>query len=110
MILANGTKLLICHRRLFADDNPRYFFGEVEVYADGVAKVTGYTWARDQVSGFQRKADRRTKLIAVASGSMIIYELPKDVELEEVRVEQPSVHSVVATDGKSFTMDLAERI
>ena len=46
MILANGTKLLICHRRLFADDNPRYFFGEVEVYADGVAKVTGYTWAR----------------------------------------------------------------
>ncbi len=110
MILAAGAKLLICHRRLYAEDHSRYFFGEVEMYAEGIAKVHGFTWARDHVSGFQRKDGRRTKLIAIASGSLMVYELPKDVDLDEIRIEQPNTHRVIATDGAGFTMDLGERI
>lgn len=110
MILPVGAKLLICHRRLYAEDNPRYFFGEVEMYSEGIAKVNGYSWARDQVSGFRRKSGRRTKLIAPASGSLIVYEIPADVDIENVRIEQPDVHSVIAADGAGFKMDLAERV
>ncbi|MCP5055725.1 MAG: hypothetical protein GY937_03250 [bacterium] len=109
MLLSEGTKLLICHRRLFADDHLRFFFGVVEMYSDGIVKVSGYSWARDQISGFQRKSGRRTKLVAVSSGTLIVYEIPSDVDLEAVRIEQPDIHRVIATDGAAFQMDLAER-
>jgi hypothetical protein len=109
MLLSQGSKILACHRRLFADDSPRYFFGVVEGYCDGIAKVSGFTWTRDSAHGFQRKSDRRTKLIAVGSGSVIVYELPTEVDIEAIRVVQPGGHAVFATDGAKFQMDLAER-
>lgn len=109
-MLSQGTRLLVCHRRLFAEDHPRYFFGTVESYHDGVAKVSGFTWTRDPTHGFQRKSDRRTKLIAVASGSLIVYEIAAEVDVEQVRIEQPGGHTVIATDGAKFRMDLSERL
>jgi hypothetical protein len=110
MLLPNGAKILVTHRRLFSEDHPRYFFGTVEMYSDGIAKVSGFTWTRDPTHGFQRKADRRSKLIAIASGSLIIYELPAEVDVEAVRIEQPGGHTVIATDGAKFQMDLSERL
>lgn len=109
MLLPNGTKILACHRRFFPEDQPRYFFGVVEAYIEGVAKVSGFTWTRDPTHGFQRKPDRRTKLIAVASGSVLVYELPPQVDIEAIQIEQPGGQAVVATDGAKFRMDLAER-
>lgn len=110
MLLDQGAKLLVCHRRLFAEDQPRFFIGCVEEYCEGVAKVSGFTWTRDPSHGFQRKSDRRTKLISLASGSLIIYEIPASVELEAVRMEQPGGKLVSLTDEKKFRMDLSERI
>jgi len=109
MLLSNGAKVLVCHRRLFSEDQSRYFFGVVEDYSEGIAKVSGFTWTRDPTHGFQRKSDRRTKLIAVASGSVIVYELAREIDLEAVRIEQPGGHAIFATDGAKFRMDLAER-
>ena len=68
MILSTGAKLAICHRRLFSEDHVRLFLGTVEAYADGIAKVSGFTWTRDPTHGFQKKADRRTKLISTSAG------------------------------------------
>lgn len=110
MLLSEGSKLLICHRRLFSEDHPRLFFGAVQEYAEGIAKVSGFTWTRDPARGFQRKADRRIKLISVSSGNLIIYEIPREVDVEAVRIEQPSGHTVTATDGAKFRMDLSERL
>ena len=110
MLLVQGAKILVCHRRLFTEDHPRYFLGSVQMYAEGIAKVSGFTWTRDPTHGFQRKADRRTKLIAVAAGSLIVYEIPPEVEIEDVRIEQPGGHTVIATDGAKFQMDLSERL
>jgi len=110
MLLSKGSKLMICHRRLFSEDQLRIYFGTVEMYADGIAKVSGFTWTRDPTHGFQRKSDRRTKLISIASGSLIVYELDAGVDVEEIRIEQPGGHTVVATDGSKFRMDLSERL
>lgn len=110
MIVAKGAKLLVCHRRLFAEDQPRFFFGVVETYCEGIAKVSGFTWSRDPVRGFQKKADRRMKLIALDSGNLIVYQIPDEVDVERVRIEQPGGHVVIATDGGKFQMDLAERV
>lgn len=109
-MLDTGARILVAHRRLFAEDQPRVFFGVVESYDDGIAKVSGFTWTRDPTHGYQRKADRRTKLIAVTSGMVIVYELPRELEIEAVRIEQPGGHAVVATDGAKFHMDLSERV
>ena len=109
MFFLKGANLMVCHRRLFAEDHIRFFFGTVESYSEGIAKVSGFTWTRDPAHGFQRKADRRTKLIAVASGSLIVYEIPAEVDVEEIRIEQPGGHTVIATDGSKFRMDLSER-
>ena len=110
MLLSNGAKLLVCHRRLYSEDHARYFFGAVEMYSEGIAKVSGFSWTRDPTHGFQRKGDRRTKLIALASGTLIVYELPAEVDVEAVRIEQPGGHTVFATDGSKFRMDLSERL
>ncbi|MDJ0868009.1 MAG: hypothetical protein QNK03_18025 [Myxococcota bacterium] len=110
MLLSRGTKLLVCHRRLFREDSPRFFVGSVESYADGIAKVSGFTWTRDPAHGFQRKSDRRSKLISLASHGLIVYEVPAEVEVEGIRIEQPGGHLVVVTDGAKFRMDLSERV
>jgi len=110
MLLEEGAKVLVCHRRLFAEDHIRFFFGSVEMYCDGVAKVSGFSWTRDPTHGFQRKPDRRKKLIAVGSGSLIVYEIPREVDVEDIRVEQPGGHRVIVTDGTKFQMDLSERV
>ena len=110
MVLESGCKLLVCHRRLFIDDPLRFFLGVVVASELGIAKVTGFTWTRDPTHGFQRKPDRRTKLIAVASGSLIVYEIPGNVDGEALCVEQPGGHVVVVTDGAKFRMDMSERL
>lgn len=110
MVLMQGAKLLVTHRRLFAEDQPRYFFGTVEIYAEGIARVSGFTWVRDPTHGYHRKSDRRTKLISIASGNHLVYELDSDVEIEDIVIEQRSSSHVMATDGLKFRMDLSERV
>ena len=110
MILQDGDVVLIAHRRLFAEDLPRFFVGVVERYERGVARVEGYSWLREQMRGeMVRKPDLRTKIVSLESGTLMIYELPIEVEIEELRVEQPGGHVVRLTDGKKFLMDLSER-
>ena len=110
MVFSKGSKILISHRRLFKEDQPRLFFGVVESYFEGIAKVSGFTWTRDPAKGFQRKSDCRTKVVALTSGSLIVYEISSEVNIEDVVIDQPDAHSVIATDGFKFQMDLSERL
>ncbi len=110
MILVSGSKLLVCHRRLFADDQPRLFAGVVTACEGGLAKVTGFTWVRDAAHGFQRKPDKRTKIISLAAGTCIVYELPNEVLIEDLRIVQSAGAPVELTDGRKFRMDLGERM
>ena len=110
MLLDEGAKILVCHRRLFPEDQPRFFVGFVIGCEDGIAKVTGVTWTRDVAHGFHKKADLRTKLISLHSGTVIVYELPGDVEIEAIRLQQPAGHQIVLCDDRKFHMDLSERV
>ena len=78
MFLQEGAKLLVCHRRLFAEDQPRFFVGVVEACDGPLAKVSGFSWTRDASRGYVRKDDRRTKIVSLGSGSVIVYELPAE--------------------------------
>jgi hypothetical protein len=108
MLLTEGDKLLVVHRRLFADDNPRFFVGVVSAYEGGVARTVGYSFMRDIATGkVARKKDPRTKIVSVASGTLLVYQLPTGVEVESVDIVAQG-QDLVLTDHRQFKLDLSE--
>lgn len=109
-MLNPGDKLLIAHRRLFEEDQPRFFVGRVVAYEAGVAKVSGHAWVKERVRGdFARKPDERVKFVPLGSGSIIAYQLPDQVELARL-ILRTAKHGLVLTDDAGFSMDLTDRV
>ena len=110
MILDKGDKILAVHRRLFREDQPRYFTGVVDRCEDGLALVTGHSWVREPVSGeILRKPDRRQKLISLNSGTLILYRLDRRVRMENLEMRHGPTNEVVLSDGAELAVDLTER-
>ena len=111
MILAKGDKILAAHRRLFAEDQPRFFTGEVEEMQGDLVVVTGHSWLRDAFeSHMVRKNDTRTKILSLASGSLIVYRLPREVDLDALKLDIGISSQMVLTDGADFHMDVSESV
>ena len=109
MILQPGDKILVTHRRLFSDDAPRLFLGEVDHYEDGLILVTGHSWIRSPVLGeFHQKTDQRSKIVALGSGTVMVYQLPRDLNLAEIGIVTRDKHQSFLTDGKRFEMDITD--
>ncbi|MDP4530147.1 hypothetical protein Q3O59_14050 [Alkalimonas delamerensis] len=109
-MLQPKSLVLINYRRLFPEDDSRFFLGEVEAYQDGIVKVSGHTILRDGVSGtMKEKSDRRTKLFSISSGTLIVYELPANLQLSDLHFQSKGVR-LSLTDQASFSMDLTERM
>lgn len=107
-VLKEGDKILIAHRRLFEKDEPRFFVGFVEAYECGIVKSTGYSYVRDPMNGqLIKKAERRTKLVSLSAGTVIVYLLPEEVLFDSVWFTTEAGHMTL-TDGKQFTMNLTE--
>ena len=108
MILKPGDKVLMVHRRLFEGDSERFFLGAVEEYEHGIARVTGFTFVRESMSGrVIRKNDPRTKIVSIASGTLIVYQLPADLAIEKAQFIT-SESKLTLSDGASFTMNVTE--
>lgn len=108
--MRNGDKLLVSHRRLFSEDLPRFFLGTVEDYEDGVASVLGHSWVRDVLKGeFLRKDDQRNKIVSLTSGNLIIYKLPRSVDLDAITIQYGPNQEQHLTDGAEFRMDITDR-
>ena len=110
-VIKKGEVMLIVHRRLFSDDERRIFVGAVEAYDDGIARVNGYTWRPDPhgSGSWQRKDDPRTKLVAIASGTLIVYPIPV-ANAADVEIMSDGGVSLSVRDGQGFEMDLSERL
>ena len=111
MILAQGDNILVSHRRLFPQDQPRFFVATVEKCEAEIVMASGYSWVRDAFSGsYERKSDRRTKVLSLASGGVLVYRLPETVNVAELRIEPVGDCGQVLADGSGFRMDLSERL
>lgn len=108
-MLRPGEKIHVMHRRRFEKDMRRHFVGEVERYEHGVARASGYVFVIDDLSKhlFVKRPDRRTKLVAIASGDVIVNVIPAAVDLEHVAYELKA-RSLVVTDGSAWSMDVKE--
>ena len=109
MVLRSGDKLLIVHRRLFDKDQSRLFIGRVEEYDAGLVKVAGRTFVRDPLSGeYVGRADTRIKILALSSGTLIVYQLPQNTQLENIQFILDSSGGITMTDGNVLSMDISE--
>jgi hypothetical protein len=108
MILSSGEKIFIAHRRLFEKDSIRFFVGTVDYYDAGVARATGHSYVRDNISGAMlEKAEERTKLFSVASGTLLFYVLPESVDFESLKfVDIDGRLSMI--DANGFGMNLSD--
>jgi hypothetical protein len=108
-MLKKGDKVLVAHRRLFRGDVAHYFVGRVDDYDSGLVKVTGHSYVRDPVTGGMiEKSEPRTKVLTLASGTLMVYELPDAVALESLKFTWND-GELTASDGKGFEMNLGER-
>lgn len=108
MLLKEGDKILVAHRRLFEKDVLRFFIGEVEVYDGGLVKTTGHSYVREPMGGqVVKKAEKRTKIISLSSGTLIVYQLPDGIALNGLLFSELEGR-LALTDGKGFTMNLTE--
>jgi hypothetical protein len=110
MLLQEGDKILVAHRRLFEKDEVRFFVGRVEAYEAGIVKATGHSFVRDVMGGrLIEKAEERTKILSLASGTLLVYQLPGTLALDTLSFLATDGR-LSLTDGKNFTMNLAEHL
>ena len=108
MILRKGEKIHVIHRRLFEKEPHRHFIGVVDEYEGGVARVTGHVYTVDPVKfAFIRRAEKRTRIISVVSGDLLVNVIPPAVDLEKIIYKQEA-KSVRVTDGADWHLDLSE--
>jgi hypothetical protein len=85
-----------------------YFAGRVDAYDAGLVQVTGRSYVRDPYTGSMvEKTEVRTKVLALASGTLIVYRLPDTVALESLTFTWADGR-VTAADGRGFAMNMGE--
>lgn len=111
IFLEPGYKVLIAHRRLFEADKPRLFVGTVEIFdsTSGLLKVTGFSFYPKKGTNWERKKELRTKIVALASGTLIVYQLPHETDLTKVEIVNEKA-GLVLTDEHHLRMDLSEPV
>jgi hypothetical protein len=104
----DGDHILVIDRKLFHDDNTRFFVGVVEEYDDGVMRMRGYPFHLSpyEVTGVERHGEERIRIVPV-SGDLLLYLLPRETELGKMQLRR-SPKSLQLTDGGAVTVDLSE--
>lgn len=108
-MLKQQDLLLVCYRRLFANDENRFFLGKVDAYENGIVKLTGHSFLRDGMTGqMTEKSSQTTKIMSISSGSLIVYVLPDGVNMDALRFEQQMM-KLTLLDDNGFSLDLTEK-
>lgn len=108
MILENGEKVHIIHRRLLEKEAQRHFVGIVNAYENGIARVTGHIYTVDPVkAAFFRRPELRTRIISLITGDVLVNVLPSSVNLEKIVYKQES-KSVRVTDESGWQMEISD--
>jgi hypothetical protein len=108
MILKEGDKVLVAHRRLYPTDAARFFVGQVDAYEAGIVRVTGHSFVRNVTTGrLVEKSQARTKVLSLSSGLLIVYLLPMETSIESMGFDWTET-GLIVSDGKQFSMNLGE--
>lgn len=107
-VLCEDDRVLVITRRLYPNDVQRHFIGIVEKISDTAFRARGLAYIRDVSQGkFVRRKGQRTRVFSL-DNHVIIFVFPTDVEIREVKYENPEPSRLVVTDGKNLHLDISE--
>ena len=100
-LLNPGEKVHVIERRLFDGDARRHFVGEVDAATDVAVRVTGYTFVCNPMTGnFDRREPARTRIIPLGASGVVVYVIPEQIEIEQVRYEWGMGNRLVVRSGR----------
>lgn len=109
MILEKNSKVLVVHRRLFESDEPRMLVGVVDEFDGTLARITGHTWFRSPLDDVPiQKEGIRTKIVAIPSGTLLVYALPDELDLNSARFEPTQDGRLLFRADPGFELDVSE--
>ncbi len=108
MILQNGEKVHVVHRRRIEKEPHRHFIGVVDAYENGLARVTGHIYAVDSVKYvFFRRPEVRTRIISLHAADVLVNIIPPSVDLAKIVYKQEK-KSLRVTDNANWYMDISD--
>ncbi|MCA9191293.1 MAG: hypothetical protein KDB03_06015 [Planctomycetales bacterium] len=108
MILSPQDVVLVSNRRMFPNDETRYFLGRVLASEDTLVKIEGYSFVRDLANGHVIKKDeRRVKILSLASPGFLVYQLPSELQVDAAHIESQNGDAILVDDHGEW-MNLAE--
>jgi hypothetical protein len=109
--LTPADKVLVVHRRLFPGDRPRYFVAVVDAFneTNGLLRVTGWSLAETKTgANIVKKAEPRTKIVALTSGTIFVYVLPPETDVPSCRLRKDKEGRITLEDARARRLDLTE--
>jgi hypothetical protein len=106
--LRESDRVLVIDRKLFKDDNTRFFVGMIEECDEQAMRVRGFPFHLSpyEISGAERHGEERVRIISLAAGDLI-YLLPRDLECTKLHMRR-SPKSLILTDSEEYSLDLSE--
>lgn len=110
MILNKDDVVLISNRRMFAQDEARFFVGNVVDCDRDLLKADGFSFVRDPGSGeIIRKPEKRVRILSIASPGHIVYQLATGTAVDSLEIESRDGDAWLV-DGRQRLMNLSERV
>ena len=100
--LRESDRVLVIDRKLFKDDNTRFFVGFIEEYDELAMRVRGFPFHLNpyEVSGAERHGEERVRIISLAAGDLI-YLLPRELDCAKLQMRR-SPKSLILSDGEQY--------
>jgi hypothetical protein len=109
MVLEEGEKVHVITRRLFDNDLRRHFVGEVQAASEVAVRLEGYVFVFNPGNNqYERRPERRLRVISLADSGNIINVIPAYVDLDALSYQTSAENRTVFTDSKSFSLDINE--
>ena len=106
-VIAAGEKVIIITKRIFADDVRRHFIGTVTACSGSLVRVEGHAWIANNVGGYERRSDHRTRVFSLSYGGEVVLIVPPSVELDDLTYRIVTGRLII-TDDADFSLDITE--
>lgn len=104
-----GEKVLVITRRAFEGDLRRHFVGEVLDTTSATVRVQGYSFVFDEsTKDFIRHDELRIQIFSLIDSGLVIYILPQDICLEDIKYTWDKNNRRIITDQKEFMLNISE--
>lgn len=109
MVIELGEKLHVIYRSLYDKSNRRHFVGEVRATDRSLCRLEGWFFVYDErKTEFVRIGEKRTIIVDAASSGLVVNVIERNAVLDAVRYRYVAGSGLVATDGRSFSLNINE--